>query len=71
MALRGAAAEERPAAVRPAVTSSDLRDARTAFEAQFIAKVLRERNGNVTHAAEALGISRVALQKKMKEYGLR
>jgi DNA-binding protein Fis len=33
--------------------------------------VLRERNGNVTHAAEALGISRVALQKKMKEYGLR
>jgi len=38
---------------------------------QFIAKVLREHNGNVSRAAQALGISRVALQKKMKEYGLR
>jgi two-component system response regulator HupR/HoxA len=65
------AAVEEPAAVRPAATSSDLRDARSAFEVQLIAKVLRERNGNVTRAAEALGISRVALQKKMKGYGLR
>jgi len=65
-AAPGATSEERPAA-----TTSDLRDARTAFEVQFIAKVLREHNGNVSRAAQALGISRVALQKKMKEYGLR
>jgi len=51
--------------------SGDLRNARTAFEVQFIAKVLRQHLGNVSHAAQALGISRVALQKKMKDYGLR
>jgi Nif-specific regulatory protein len=52
-------------------TSRDLRDARAEFEVQFITKVLSEHGGNVTRAARALGISRVALQKKMKEYGLR
>src|SRR5205823_4360651 len=45
-AAPGATSEERPAA-----TTSDLRDARTAFEVQFIAKVLREHNGNVSRAA--------------------
>ena len=45
--------------------------ARRGFEVHFIAKVLSEHNGNVSRAAQALGISRVALQKKMKEYGLR
>jgi len=52
-------------------TSSDLRDARTAFEVEFIGRILGEQGGNVSRAARALGISRVALQKKMKEYGLR
>jgi Nif-specific regulatory protein len=51
-------------------TSSDLRDARTAFEVEFITKVLREHSGNRSHAARALGISRVALHKKLKEYGV-
>jgi transcriptional regulator with GAF, ATPase, and Fis domain len=59
------AAEAEPGASR------DLRDARTEFEVQFIRKVLSENAGNVSRAARALGISRVALQKKMKEYGLR
>jgi Nif-specific regulatory protein len=58
-------------APRASRTTSDLRDARTAFEVDFIAKVLQEQGGNVSRAAQALGISRVALQKKMKEYGLR
>jgi two-component system response regulator HupR/HoxA len=49
----------------------DLRVARDAFEARFIAQVLRDHDGNVSHAARAMGISRVALQKKMKEYALR
>ena len=63
-----------PCATTPAAptgASSELREARTAFEVQFIAKVLREQGGNISRAARALGISRVALQKKMKEYGLR
>jgi transcriptional regulator with GAF, ATPase, and Fis domain len=64
---------------RPATTpereadadATPLRTARAAFEARHIARVLRAHGGNVTHAAEALGLSRFMLQKKMKEYGLR
>jgi len=50
---------------------ADLRGARAAFESRFIAEQLRANGGNVSRTAEALGISRVMLQKKMKEYGLR
>jgi len=48
-----------------------LRRARAAFEARYVAEVLRQHGGNVSRAAEALGLSRVMLQKKMKEYRLR
>ena len=51
--------------------AGSLRQARDAFEREYIAHVLRTQNGNVSHAARALGISRVMLQKKMKEFGLR
>ena len=36
-----------------------------------ITQVIADHDGNISHAATALGISRVALQKKMKEYNLR
>ena len=55
----------------PGPTPSDLRAARTRFEVDFIRKVLAEHKGNVSRAAKALGISRVALQGKMKEHSLR
>ncbi len=48
-----------------------LKQARDAFEKEYIAQVLRARGGNISHAALALGISRVMLQKKMKAFGLR
>jgi transcriptional regulator with GAF, ATPase, and Fis domain len=51
--------------------SGSLKQARTAFEKDYIAHVLRTLDGNVSHAARTLGISRVTLQKKMKELGLR
>jgi Nif-specific regulatory protein len=63
-----------PAGAEPAESGPEvvpLRAARTAFEARHIAAVLRRHAGNVTRAAEALGLSRFMLQKKMKEYGLR
>jgi transcriptional regulator with GAF, ATPase, and Fis domain len=53
----------------PAATS--LQHARATFEARFISQILGEHAGNVSHAAVALGVSRVALQKKMKRYRLR
>ncbi len=40
-------------------------------ERHVIQQALGETGGNVTRAAEALGISRKSLQMKMKEYGLR
>jgi two-component system, NtrC family, response regulator AtoC len=48
-----------------------LRNARAAFESRYITQVLAEQGGNVTRAARVLGLSRYALQKKIKEYGLR
>jgi Nif-specific regulatory protein len=51
--------------------AASLPEARAAFEAQYISEVLHRHDGNVSRAAAALGVSRVALQKKMKRYGLR
>ena len=48
-----------------------LLQARDQFEARYIAEVLRQQNGNVSHAAKALGLSRVMLQRKMKAFSLR
>jgi Nif-specific regulatory protein len=48
-----------------------LREARAEFEAKYIADVLRRHQWNVSRAAQALGISRPALQEKMKTYRLR
>jgi len=41
------------------------------MEKQMIKKALQETDGNVTHAAKQLGISRKSLQNKMKELSLR
>ena len=51
--------------------TTPLREARAEFETGYIARVLREHAGNVSRSAQAMGLSRVALQKKMKEYHLR
>ena len=58
-----------PAALPP--SNVPLRQARAEFEAQFIRQVLVANGRNVSRTARALGLSRVMLQKKMKEYGLR
>jgi two-component system response regulator HupR/HoxA len=63
---------ERGSAERsPAGSKISLQNARDAYEAKYITQVLAEHGGNVSHAAVALRLSRVALQKKMKRYGLR
>lgn len=58
------------ATVHTPLTTTDLRKARAQFEADFIHGVLKENDGNITHTAEALGLSRVGLQKKIKELGV-
>lgn len=54
-------------------SSSDasLREARAAFEARYIADVLERCAGNVSRAAKIMRMSRVQLQRKVKDYGLR
>ncbi len=59
------------ASADPEDAKGPLRRARAAFEADYISRVLEEHQGNISRAAVALGLSRAALQKKMKEYGLR
>jgi transcriptional regulator with PAS, ATPase and Fis domain len=51
--------------------SASLAQAIAAFERKFIAERLLQNNHNVSRTAASLRISRITLQKKMKEYSLR
>ena len=51
--------------------TGSLKQARDAFERDYVLRALRAHQGNVSHTARALGISRVMLQRKMKDFGLR
>jgi two-component system nitrogen regulation response regulator NtrX len=48
-----------------------LRQARAAFEKQFIMKMLSENGGNISKTAQTIGVERSHLHKKMKTYGIR
>ena len=48
----------------------DLKEARAAFEAKFLEAKLREFSGNVSRLAEAVGLDRSSLYRKLKGYGL-
>jgi two-component system nitrogen regulation response regulator NtrX len=52
------------------MTGDSFRDARAQFEKAFIAKKLREFKGNISQTAEAIGLERSNLHKKIKIYGL-
>jgi transcriptional regulator with GAF, ATPase, and Fis domain len=72
--VRGAPMPEdrAPGATEAAASSgSAMRQGRAAFEARYIAEVLNQHSGNVSRAARTLGVSRVTLHKKLKDYGLR
>ncbi len=47
-----------------------LRDARATFEKEFIVRKLRANNGNIAKTAEAIGIERSHLYRKIKSYGI-
>ncbi len=49
---------------------SKLRDARAEFEKDFILKKLEEFEGNVSKTAEAIGVERSHLHRKIKSYGI-
>jgi transcriptional regulator with GAF, ATPase, and Fis domain len=58
-------------AVSPFRADRPLREARNDFEVSYIRAALEHNGGNVSRTAAALGISRVMLQRKMKDFGLR
>jgi len=70
--------EDRPVTARgPSRSASDelvshatLADAREAFEKRYLARVLADTKGNVSRAAERLGLDRTTLHRKMKALGL-
>jgi two-component system nitrogen regulation response regulator NtrX len=49
---------------------ASLHEGRDAFERDYIAKKLEETGGNVTRAAELLGLERSNLYRKMKTLGI-
>jgi Nif-specific regulatory protein len=51
--------------------TGSMKQARASFERNYIADALKANGDNISHAAKALGISRVMLQRKMKAFGLR
>ena len=48
-----------------------LQEARDRFEREYILEVLTEQRGNITRAAEALGLERSNLYRKMRAFGIR
>jgi Nif-specific regulatory protein len=69
--LKTRAGSARSNSGRGDAAAQPLREARADFEARYIAEVLAEHGGSISRAALALGISRVALHQKLKDYGLR
>ncbi len=63
---------ESPDADEPGfLREKDFKEAKIRFEKEFIVRKLQEHQGNITQTAEALGIERSHLHKKIKTYGIK
>jgi two-component system nitrogen regulation response regulator NtrX len=67
--LEQAGAPEAAAAARPAVVAP-LHHARDEFEKQYILRALASQQGNMSRTAEALGVERSNLYRKMRAFGI-
>jgi two-component system nitrogen regulation response regulator NtrX len=52
------------------MSNQDFKSARAEFEREFLASKLNEYQGNVSRLAEAIGLERSYLHRKLKSYGL-
>ncbi len=52
-------------------SGGSLKEITESIEKRLITEKLNELHGNITHTAEALGLSRVGLQKKLQRYGIK
>ena len=71
VALDRSSAEGREEDAASGSQDATLRGAVSRFERQHIEDVLEQNNGNVSATARALGVSRGALHRKLKDFGLR
>jgi two-component system nitrogen regulation response regulator NtrX len=55
---------------QPGVPLMTLHDARERFERDYILRALAAQNGNISRTAEALGVERSNLYRKMKAFGI-
>jgi two-component system nitrogen regulation response regulator NtrX len=69
--LKKAGPEAFPGADPDFLKETDFRTARGQFEREFILRKLQEFGGNIAYTAEALGIERSHLHKKIKAYGIK
>jgi two-component system nitrogen regulation response regulator NtrX len=54
----------------PSATMAPLHDARDRFERDYILRALAAQQGNISRTAEALGIERSNLYRKMRAFGI-
>jgi len=52
------------------ISADSYREAKMDFERQFLVKKLKEFNGNISRTAEAIGVDRSNLHRKIKSYGI-
>jgi two-component system nitrogen regulation response regulator NtrX len=57
-------------AVETGDTSMPLHEARERFEREYILKALAAQQGNISRTAEALGVERSNLYRKMRAFGI-
>lgn len=65
--------EKKSAGTSPSVDLSDFstfREARAEFEKDFLIKKIQENGGNISKTAEAIGLERSYLHRKIKAYGI-
>ncbi|HYA88936.1 MAG TPA: sigma-54 dependent transcriptional regulator [Nitrospirota bacterium] len=62
--------QEGPAGMLAQHYSATLRDARAEFEREFISQKLKEHGGNVSKTADAIGVERSNLHRKIKSLGI-
>ncbi len=65
-----AAAEAATRGLEGLLTLSDFREARAEFEREFLRRKLAEHHGSVSATAEAVGLERSHLYRKLRSYGL-
>jgi len=54
----------------PGPHAATLKDARAEFEREFISQKLKENGGNVSRTADAIGVERSNLHRKIKALGI-